>query len=302
MPKVAAAVCRSTLRAIGVCCGWLHHLILRFSRYLVRQIRMRLRIRAAVVGRLAFIALVAGGTAHTVVAGGHWASWKAAIAAEAGMTIEKVDIKGQKETSQLAVLEMLRLDQAPSLAGFDVWAARQRLQTLPWIESAQVRKIYPDALQVRLKERQASARWQANGRTVLIDDAGRTIAPLAARHHDKLPLVVGKGADGRASALLAALKGHPAVRARLSAAVLIGERRWDLMLDNGMEVRLPEVDFTEALRELSRLEKGYDLFKRDVLAVDLRLPDRLLLRLPQGVEVSPVAKRGLEVSSVGGPI
>lgn len=303
MQKIAAALCRSTLRGIGVCGGWLHHLALRAWRHLVRQIQMRVTIRPAAVARLALATSIVGGGSYLLVTGGHLTAMAQAILADAGLTIEKVDITGHKETSKRAVHEKLQLAKVRSLAGFDVWAARERLQQLPWVRNASVRKVYPNGLDVQLEERRAHARWQNAGRTYLIDNAGRVIAPLTSRRYDKLPLVVGAAADRRATALLAALTEYPAVRRRVSAAVFIGERRWDLMFDNGLEVKLPELGLAQALGELARLDQSHDLFKRDIVAVDLRLPDRLLLRLPEGARGDmPAMRRGLEVSRVEAPL
>lgn len=303
MSKIAAALCRSMLRAIGVCGGWLHHLILRAWRQIIWQIRMRVRIPPAALVRLAVVTSIFGGGGYLLVSGGYLTALAQIMLADAGLIIENVDIKGQKETSKPLVLKALQLEEAPSLATFDVWEARERLQTLPWVRTARVRKIYPNGLGVQLEERRAHARWQNAGRTFLIDNAGQVIAPLTSDRYDRLPLVVGEGADRRATALLAALAQHPAVGRRMSAAVFIGERRWDLMFDNGLEVKLPETGLAQALGELARLEKGQDLFKRDIVAVDLRLPDRLLLRLPEGARDGAAdTRRGLELSRVGAPI
>jgi cell division protein FtsQ len=101
------------------------------------------------------------------------------------------------------------------------------------------------------------------------------------RRFVSLPLVVGKGADSRARDFLALLGRYPQVRAVTKAAVLVGERRWNLRLNDGLDVRLPENDVGNALATLSKLDQEDHLFSRDITAIDMRLPDRLTVRLSE---------------------
>jgi len=101
------------------------------------------------------------------------------------------------------------------------------------------------------------------------------------RRFVSLPLVVGKGAETRASDFLALLARYPQVRAATRAAVFVGERRWNLRLRDGVDIRLPENDVGDALAALSRLDKEDQLFSRDIVAVDMRLPDRLTVQLSE---------------------
>jgi cell division protein FtsQ len=105
------------------------------------------------------------------------------------------------------------------------------------------------------------------------------VEPYVSRRFAKLPLFVGAGAGVRAKEFLALLDRHPAVRARMRAAVLVAERRWNVVLDNGIDVRLPEDALTQALDRLVQLDRDKALLTRDIVAVDLRLPDRVTVRL-----------------------
>jgi cell division protein FtsQ len=91
--------------------------------------------------------------------------------------------------------------------------------------------------------------------------------------------VVGKGAETGAKDFLALLARYPQVRAATKAAVFVGERRWNLRLKDGLDIRLPEHDVGNALATLSKLDKEDRLFSRDITAVDMRLPDRLTVQL-----------------------
>src|SRR5689334_25235473 len=125
-------------------------------------------------------------------------------------------------------------------------------------------------------ERMAFSLWQRDGRLSVIADDGAVLERYVSRRFLLLRLVVGKGAESRARDFLALLARYPQVRDATRAAVFVGERRWNLRLKDGLDVRLPEYDVDGALAELSRLDKDDHLFSRDIVAVDMRLPDRLI--------------------------
>ena len=107
----------------------------------------------------------------------------------------------------------------------------------------------------------------------------RCCEPYLSRRFISLPLVVGKGAETHARDFLALLARYPQVRSATKAAIFVGERRWNLRLKDGLDIRLPENDVGNALASLSTLDKEDRLFSRDIVAVDMRLPDRLTVQL-----------------------
>ena len=129
------------------------------------------------------------------------------------------------------------------------------------------------------RSRSAFALWQQDGRRSVIAEDGAVLEPDVARRFVTLPLVVGKGAQTRARDFLALLARYPQVSAVTRAAIFVGERRWNLRTRDGLDIRLPENDVGEALATLSRLDKDERLFSRDIIAVDLRLSDRLTVQL-----------------------
>ena len=94
--------------------------------------------------------------------------------------------------------------------------------------------------------------------------------------------MVGEGAPAHTAELLAILSREPDLQAQVAASVRVGKRRWNLRLTNGIDVRLPEADTAEAWAELARVERDHGLLKRDILAIDLRLADRMILRMAPG--------------------
>src|SRR5947209_5987402 len=115
----------------------------------------------------------------------------------------------------------------------------------------------------------------------VIADDGAVLEPYLSRRFISLPLVVGKGAESHARDFLALLAQYPLVRATTKAAIFVGERRWNLRLNDGLDIRLPEHDVGNALAALTKFDKEDRLFSRDIVAVDMRLPDRLTVQLSE---------------------
>jgi len=156
------------------------------------------------------------------------------------------------------------------------------LLRLPWVSDADVRRQYPDTLTVRLVEKRPFALWKNGPDVSVIERSGTVITAAGAASFARLPLVIGSGAPQAAAPFLDALGKAKAVQARLKAAERIGERRWDLVLDGGVTVKLPEERWEVQLAELERLivEKG--VLERDIEMIDLRYPDSYVFRLHNG--------------------
>lgn len=204
-----------------------------------------------------------------------------ALANSAGFRITTVAINGRKQLSQDEVLAIGGVSGRSSLLFLDAATVRDKLKANPWIADATILKFYPGQLQIDIVERSAFALWQQDGRLSVISEDGAVLEPFVARRFVSLPLVVGKGADGKARDFLALLDRYPQVRSVTKAAVLVGERRWNLRLKDGLDIRLPENDVGNALALLSKLDKDDKLFSRDITAVDMRLPDRLTVQLSE---------------------
>ena len=200
----------------------------------------------------------------------------------AGFNIAAVAVAGEKHLSREEILAAAGVTGRASLLFFDVADARARLLTNPWVAEATVQKLLPDRLVISISEREAFALWQKAGRVGVIAGDGTVLEPSVLRRYADLPLVVGAGAEARAREFLNMLGRRPELRANVRAAVLVAERRWNLRLKNGVDVRLPEFDVAQALDQLAALERDAKLSNRDITAIDLRLADRITVRLSDG--------------------
>src|SRR3954467_4868307 len=239
-------------------------------------------------GIAAAAAIVLAGLAYGMVKGDHVPIVIDALkdardqaAKAAGFRIVSLALSGQQHISREEVLATAGVTGRRSLLFLDVEETRERLKTNPWIADATVLKLYPGELQIHIKEREAFALWQKDGRVSVIAADGTVLEPYVSPRLIELPLVVGRGAETRAKEFLALLDRYPDLRASVRATVLVGERRWNLRLQNGVDVRLPETDIAPALERLVALDKDKSLTTRDIVAIDLRLPDRVTVRLSE---------------------
>lgn len=240
------------------------------------------------LGVAATALLLLGSAGLGIVKGDHVAEFVQALddarngaANIAGFRIHRVAISGRKQLTQDEVLAIGGVTGRSSLLFLDATAVRDKLKANPWIADATVLKLYPGELQIGIVERKAFARWQLDGRTAVIADDGAVLENYVAARFMSLPLVVGKSAGGRAKDFLALVQRYPQVAQSMRAAALVGERRWNLWLDSGLVIRLPEHDVGNAMATLSKLDQDDKLFSRDITAIDMRLPDRLTVRLSE---------------------
>jgi cell division protein FtsQ len=246
----------------------------RRLRTLDRQ-QWRLPRHAGLQGlALLFAATAIAGT----VSAGRVDEFTADLGRATGLIVESVRITGQMETSEVAVLDKLELGPHAALPFIDVKSARDRIETLPWVQQATLRKVYPSTLKITIDERVPFALWQRDQTISVIDESGRVIGD-AREMHGKLLRLVGKGADQRVDEALALANSIEAVRDHLKAAMLVSERRWDLLLDNGVLLKLPEENPQAALDRIGALDASNGLLSKDIVSVDLRLGDRMFVRL-----------------------
>ena len=211
--------------------------------------------------------------------------------AEAGLAVEEVLLTGRKRTSKRALLDSIGVERGTPMLAIDPQATRERIEALPWVASAMVERRLPNVLLIEITERRPLALWQHRGQKAVIDHNGEVIPSAEPERFAALPLVVGEGAPAHTAALLTVLAREPQLEPLVVAAVRVGERRWNLRLRGGIDVRLPEARIEEAWGELARLQREHGLLQREILAIDLRLSDRMVLRMAPDL-VPAAAARG----------
>lgn len=256
----------------------------RPSRYGIFARRQRRLVRPLLFAVL--VVGVAGGglhLAHLMRSETTFAPLRTALGQKAALRIGTITVIGRDMTPEPQLMQALGAKVGDDILGFSVEEARKRIDTLSFVEHSTVERRLPGTIVVQLTERRPFAVWQNQGRFVLIDRRGQVVADQGMNGKDaeafaELPLVVGTGAPAAAEALITALDAEPLVHAHVVAAVRVGQRRWNLTLRNGCDVMLPEGEEPAALHRLAQLQTSQQLLVRPLLAIDMRLPDRLVVR------------------------
>jgi cell division protein FtsQ len=215
----------------------------------------------------------------------------AAAGAAIGFAVENVSVEGREGESREAILGALGVKRGAPILALDLDAARARLEALPWVRAADVERLLPDTIFVHLAERRPLAFWQRQGKLSLLADDGRVMTGEGLDQYGALIVLVADDAPKVAAPLLDELATEPALFPHVAAAVRVGGRRWNIRLDTGIDVALPEMDPEGAWHRLAALDRSDSLLERTIVAVDLRLPDRLVLRLPPEPAKQPAAKK-----------
>ncbi|WEX76341.1 cell division protein FtsQ [Sinorhizobium numidicum] len=266
----------------------------RSFRFLVSLGTGRVRFPAH-TGTLSAVAFFAATGLYGMSLGGHTQNFAQASTTAVGFAIEDVRVSGNAQTSEIDILQQLGLDGTTSLVALDIAEARRLIAELPWVQAVTVRKIYPGTIEVTLTERKAFGIWQHGSDLSLIERSGSVIAPLRDNKFAALPLFVGRDAETAAAGFYDEFSRWPEFRSRVKAFVRVAGRRWDLRLDNGIVVKLPEKDVARAMQVLSEMEERHQLLERDIAAVDLRLEDRTTVQLtPEAVARREVALKARE--------
>ena len=209
-----------------------------------------------------------------------------ALTIAAGFGVKRITVEGQQHTTDAELTRALGAGPGSFMLAFDTDAAKERLEQVPWVKHAQVMRLLPSTLQVVIEERVPFAVWQSRGQTYVVDVEGAVIAPAVREAYPNLPLVVGEGAGKNAANLFETLKPFDSVTKQMVAALRVGDQRWTLKLSSGVDVMLPDDGVADALKTLINLDRDRSLLQREIAAVDLRLADRVSVRIHDKAELT----------------
>jgi cell division protein FtsQ len=214
-----------------------------------------------------------------------------ALSARAGFRVEDIFVEGRNRTPRDEIIAALQIQRGDPMFGIDLVATRQRLEELSWVKTATIERRLPNVVHLLITERNPIVLWQNQGRYYLVDRDGQVVGDEVGEYAD-LPLMVGEGAPDHAADLIDLLNAEPDLKTRVKAAQWVGDRRWNITLDRtagGIDVRLPEDDPLSAWHDLAKMDKEQSLLERKVALIDMRLPDRLVLRAIGGAEESTLS-------------
>ncbi|MBY0282194.1 MAG: cell division protein FtsQ/DivIB [Alphaproteobacteria bacterium] len=202
-----------------------------------------------------------------------------------GLKIDEVFVEGRQHSPQEAILNAVQAKRNHPILAYDLEIIQKNLEKIDWVKSATVQRRLPNLLYIHMVERKPIALWHHQQNFFLVDQEGIVITTPVVSYFKELPVVVGADAPVQAPQILATLENFPKVREKLSSLVRIRQRRWDLTLDNTIQVKLPEEKVEDALARLSLLIEQKRISKEETSMVDLRIPKQIILRLSKAAAV-----------------
>jgi cell division protein FtsQ len=211
-----------------------------------------------------------------------------AIVADAGFGVYEIQINGNRRVPINTIMAALGIKPGDSIFLVDLPSARARILALDWIASADVVRRYPDAITVTVVEKRPFALWvspvlgNGSGGVAVVDRAGGVITSRDTDQFSRLPKLVGAGAPVGAAELVDSVKTHRAIAARIAAYERVSDRRWNLILSDGVVVKLPETGWARQLDDLEGLIVDKGILEKNVTEIDLRAPSHYFFILKTG--------------------
>ncbi len=184
---------------------------------------------------------------------------------------EDLIIQGRPKTDVNEIINAISAEKGSNILNINIKIARQKLLNLPWVKNAVVEKRLPSTIYVALLERKPIALWQFNNKVYLIDEEGERItANYNESEFQNYIYLVGENANIYARKLISNLQVHEDLKTRVRAALRFGNRRWDLVLDQNITIKMPEINFDKAYDYINKLHKKGKLFDNNYRVIDLR--------------------------------
>ena len=236
--------------------------------YLPRQWPQRL------LGSLFVLALMAAAASVTVtikesLVSKQFESWQQDFydfTDKLGFTVDEIVVQGRRRTSKQELMQAIAVSREDNIFEVDVYALQQRLEQLPWVRKAAVKKTFlPNVINITLQEKKVQSLWQISEKFHPIDEDGKVIE--ADYVPDKpLLLIVGAGAPENINSLLKIIQQDKGIYQRVKVANFISKRRWNLVLDDirdGITIKLPEEDVERAWKKLIKCVEKIDKIKHN---------------------------------------
>ena len=213
------------------------------------------------------------------------------ISKTVGLTVREVIVEGRSKTRKSVLLQALQVSEGDNILAINITEMKDRINKLPWVKSARIERHFPNKISLTLFERTPMARWQTNRMLKLIDVHGDVIPRVDLTRFSNLPIIIGKNAPKIAGQILNTLSNEPHLFRRVKSLTLVSDRRWDVQLDNQINVHLPEKNPGKAWAHLATVEQGHNIFGDQVQGIDMRLENQLIIKIEKN-KTSPGKMRG----------
>ena len=206
----------------------------------------------------------------------------AALAADAGYEVARVEVRGVERMNELSVYERVLGEKDRAMPLVELDAVREQLVDLPWVRDARVSRQLPDTLVVDILERQPHAVLAKPDRLVLIDREGIELEPISVSDARAYLRIEGPGAQRQVAELDTLLDAAPALKSQVARAEWVGNRRWNLFFKSDQQLALPEGGEASktALVSFAQADGVHRLIGGEVLSFDMRNAPRMYMRVP----------------------
>lgn len=215
-----------------------------------------------------------------------------------GFAVKRVDIKGLNRMDSAPVYAIAAQQKSVAMPLVDVHEVRRQLLGYGWVKDARVSRRLPDTLVIDIVEREPTALWQDRQRLALIDSEGVVLDRVPVNQMPDLPLLIGPNANQQSKDLEVIIDSVPTLKPQLASATWVGRRRWDLSFQTGETIALPEdqEQARQALTRFAEMDKSAGLLGRGLVRFDLRIPGKMIVRLPRkpGEPILPPAPAPVE--------
>lgn len=195
-----------------------------------------------------------------------------------GFVVDYVDVVGEGRISEADVRARLGVQPGDYLFDMDIETAQARIQSLSWVESAVIRRLWPNRVVVHINERRPYAVWQNNEIIKVVDNTGVVITDAPLAEFGTLPMVIGEGAAVHAGEIMDEINSYVGLKSKIHAIAFVGQRRWDILLKDGPRILLPSENLANALAHLDRYARVHGILDLDLERIDLRIEGRLMLK------------------------
>jgi cell division protein FtsQ len=194
----------------------------------------------------------------------------------ADQPIANISVEGDLSyVNQQAVQQRIEPFASASFFSVDLLSMRRELESMPWIASAQVRRVWPDQLVVRLEEQLPIARW---GDEALLNNQGEAFAPLELKDYPHLPQLYGpKRAQQQVMQQYQMLSQMLRPMGFSVARLELRERgSWFLSTGQGIELLLGRDHLVEKMRRFTVIyAKNLKEQQTNIARIDLRYANGL---------------------------
>ena len=224
-----------------------------------------------------------------LLSGMYYGGYGSIVATTTGQTIGlaniDVTLEGNYYTSKKDIVSVLKIDSTTSLANFDINDGYAKLLELPWIESAEISLVGTTQMKIKVAESKAYSIWENSGELTLHKKNGDAIESIKQLDYitsdfsEALHHLEGIGAPEKAQEIITTVSKFESIFSDVKSYIRVGDRRWDILLDNKIKILLPEHNAQDALEFLVKANESYDIYDRPIRYIDLRLDDKVVLGL-----------------------